>query len=157
MKTIDGDLLEIKDGIICHQVNCKGVAGGGLAKQIRDKYPDWYKNYVDLCKFNKYSLLGCCDFFIDDSEKTKPANIIIASLFAQDEYGTDKRYTNYEHFVRAMFNLKNNKEKYEILEGREYKVYFPYLIGCGLGGGDWILISHLIEHVLPEVIIVKRE
>jgi hypothetical protein len=38
MKTIEGDLLDIDDGLICHQVNICGVFNAVLAKQIRIKY-----------------------------------------------------------------------------------------------------------------------
>ena len=44
-----GNILDIKNGIICHQVNHRGVANAGLARQIRIKYPkfmlgDGFKN-----------------------------------------------------------------------------------------------------------------
>lgn len=35
----DQDLLEFKCDIFCHQVNCQGRMGSGIAKQIRNKYP----------------------------------------------------------------------------------------------------------------------
>lgn len=41
IKFVNGDILTFpeRDGdtIICQQVNCRGVMGAGLAKQIRDK------------------------------------------------------------------------------------------------------------------------
>lgn len=41
IKFVNGNILTFperdEDTIICHQVNCKGVMGAGLAKQIRDK------------------------------------------------------------------------------------------------------------------------
>ncbi|WP_223260709.1 hypothetical protein [Bacillus sp. LNXM65] len=40
IKTVDGNILEASEDIICHQVNCKGVMGAGLAKQIKSKYPN---------------------------------------------------------------------------------------------------------------------
>ena len=49
VRYIDGDILsEPKQGeriIICQQVNCAGVMGAGLAKQIRAKYPVVYSEY----------------------------------------------------------------------------------------------------------------
>ena len=41
---INGNLLDVQQGIIVHQVNCRKVAGAGLAKQIREKWPEWYVN-----------------------------------------------------------------------------------------------------------------
>ena len=43
IKHVKGDILTTptrnEDTVICHQVNCCGVMGAGLAKQIRDKWP----------------------------------------------------------------------------------------------------------------------
>lgn len=44
---VHGNLLDIESGIIAHQVNCKGVMGAGLAKQIRLKYPIVYQAYIE--------------------------------------------------------------------------------------------------------------
>ena len=48
MKIIYGDILNITEGIIRQQVNCMGVMGSGLAKQIRNKYPRVYQKYKDF-------------------------------------------------------------------------------------------------------------
>lgn len=37
IKTIEGNILDAEEDIICHQVNCKGVMGAGLAKQSKSK------------------------------------------------------------------------------------------------------------------------
>ena len=34
MKIINGNILDITEGVIVHQVNCKGVMGAGLALQM---------------------------------------------------------------------------------------------------------------------------
>ena len=54
MKYIIGDILTpnpLEDHlvIVCHQVNCKGVMGAGLARQIREKHPDVFSLYRDKC------------------------------------------------------------------------------------------------------------
>lgn len=41
---IVGDLLkQDKVDIICHQTNCKGVMGAGIAFQIKRAYPEVFK------------------------------------------------------------------------------------------------------------------
>ena len=37
---VKGNLLDKQWDIFCHQVNCKGVMGSGIAKQIAEKYPE---------------------------------------------------------------------------------------------------------------------
>ena len=45
IKTVNGNILEATEDIICHQVNCQGVMGSGLAKQIRSKWPSVFADY----------------------------------------------------------------------------------------------------------------
>lgn len=46
---INGDLFETTAKYICHQVNCKGKMGSGVAKQIRERYPEVYSAYRLEC------------------------------------------------------------------------------------------------------------
>ena len=39
MKHIYGDIFLSNADAILHQVNCQGVMGSGVAKQVREKYP----------------------------------------------------------------------------------------------------------------------
>ena len=58
MSEIDGDILDVTKGVICHQVNTRGIAGAGLALQIRKKYPEWYKWYQALFRADTRPRLG---------------------------------------------------------------------------------------------------
>lgn len=45
MIIVNGDLLESPLRIIAHQVNCKGVMGGGIARQLRWEYTGLFEEY----------------------------------------------------------------------------------------------------------------
>ncbi len=47
-----GDILHTEADVICHQVNCKGVMGAGLAKQIRNQSlsEEQYRTYQEICR-----------------------------------------------------------------------------------------------------------
>ena len=47
------DIFDSGADIICHQVNCQGVMGSGLAKQIRERYPIVYEEYKKWCDESK--------------------------------------------------------------------------------------------------------
>lgn len=49
VKVVDGDLFSTKAKYICHQVNCQGKMGSGVARQIREKYPTVYQWYKVKC------------------------------------------------------------------------------------------------------------
>lgn len=38
--------------LVCHQVNCHGVIGSGLALQIREHYPVVFESYRKKCAAN---------------------------------------------------------------------------------------------------------
>ena len=54
---IEGNILtpptRNENTIICHQVNCRAAMGAGLARQIRDKWPVVFDEYVKVCNPKK--------------------------------------------------------------------------------------------------------
>lgn len=117
--------------IIIHQVNCKGVMGAGFAKQVKDKYPQLFKDYRERCMLFDYTeLLGTNYYYEDD-------NIIIVNMFSQNNYGTEARQTNYEAMATCLDKIRKMYPTQTIIA--------PYRVGCGLGGGDWNIVSKLLE------------
>ena len=41
----NGNILDSGAAIICHQVNCQGKMNSGVAKAIREKWPEVYTRY----------------------------------------------------------------------------------------------------------------
>jgi O-acetyl-ADP-ribose deacetylase (regulator of RNase III) len=150
---IDGDLLEIQKtmelDVICHQVNCQGKMASGIAKQIRDTYPQVYREYKIKCdkmSENREIILGeiqyislWADFFEKDIK-----HYHVCNMFAQDHYGYDgKRYTSYDAFWMCL-----NKIKLTLQPGMT--IGFPYKIGCDRGGANWNVIETMIKEVLGD-------
>lgn len=144
---INKDLLESDCDYICHQVNCMGVMGSGLAKQIREKYPKVYKAYKEWHKIyqeeNDYSMpsyqemLG--EILIVDCDKYK-----IINMAAQYNYGYNgARYTSYDAFWNCLWSIRLSIPKGS-------SIGFPYKIGCGLGGANWNVIRMMICEVLGD-------
>ena len=149
---VNGDLVENKNepevyGVFCHQVNCQKTMGAGIAKQIRNKYPEVYKAYEE----RKYPYLGAVDWVITHDGR------VCVNMYAQSDYGRNARYTNYIAFAQCLTELA----EYLIPVSKDTIVAFPYGIGCGLGGGDWRVISALIEDfektINQDVYIVRKD
>ena len=141
-------ILDVTEGIIVHQVNCKGVMGAGLAKQIRSKYPQVFKSYkarIDLLKPGMIQL-------VQVSQPTEP-KLIVCNLAGQDGYGRDRQYTEYEAVRECLIKLQAKAQKL----GLSSSIYFPYKMGCGLGGGDWSIIESMIAEYCPDSTICKLE
>jgi O-acetyl-ADP-ribose deacetylase (regulator of RNase III) len=134
---INHNILNAKEDIICHQVNCYGIMGAGLAKQIKSKYPEVFYEYLKFCSnhWNKDNLLGSS--FVAKAKDGK----LIANLFGQKNYGTRILQTDYNALEKAFINLKNYALQFD------YSIAIPYKIGCGLAGGDWDIVSKMIESI----------
>ena len=50
LKIINGNIFDGNEDIICHQTNCLGIMGGGIALQVKKLYPNVYNEYSNLCK-----------------------------------------------------------------------------------------------------------
>jgi hypothetical protein len=134
----DGNILDVKNGIICHQVNHRGVANAGLAKQIRAKYPEFMEDYLRICK--KYSFEYIREYGTVSWYKVNSA-LCIASIFGQDGFGRDKVYTDY-------YSLKFGLQTVMRMSAFEkINVFIPHGIGCGLAGGNWDIVNGIINDV----------
>ena len=149
-----GNLVTGDYPVIVHQVNCKGVMGAGIAKQIRDKHPIVYSDYKNALA--EGATLG----HIVVSHESGLNGQLIISMFAQDGYGRNKRYTDYEAFKKCLNVLARIMNDYSP-KGHYNRIAFPYGIDCGLAGGDWNIIQGMLkdfsEKVKQEVVIVNLE
>lgn len=147
-----GNLLESDCDYICQQVNCMGKMNSGIAKQIREKWPIVYQNYMAKCNFSHPSgyihpelLLGDIQIvgLWDDYNETKFHQSVI-NMYSQLNYGYDgRRYTSYDAFWNCVNLIKQSVPT-------DKKIGFPYNIGCGLGGANWNVILTMIDTVLAD-------
>ena len=152
-----GDLLDSGCDIICHQVNCKGVMGSGIALQIRQKYPNVFTSYERRANATPDSnwLLGTVDFVPTD-------DFIVANLFAQDAfYPRSVRHTNYVALKNCLLSVKNFALAFKntkLFNSSDIcRIGIPYKIGCGLGGGDWEIVKSIIEDIFEKDTVISIE
>ena len=146
LQQIDGNILDITEGIICHQVNCRGVMGAGIAKAIRNKYPLVFDLYIQACKRHEAEeLLGTAQIVkVSDTLR-------VVNMFGQVGYGRSGRFTNYGAVGESFRNLWDMMNKNNI----DRQVYIPYRMGCGLAGGDWEIYQEIAYYHIPDAIVVK--
>lgn len=159
---IIGDLFNTDCEVIAHQVNCIGVMGSGIAKTIREKYPETFNKYKLSINLLDHNCLGGC--LLIKENKTYIANIFGQfSYKGNEDYYLDKyrspalnpdpkdtyfsiytglRYTNYEAFYNALIKLRTDMNRNEL-----NSIAFPYKIGCDRGGGSWRVIESMIDDV----------
>jgi len=139
-----GDLLQSDCNIICHQTNCQGVMGAGIAKQIRDTYPRVYERFLRDHRDGNDTLgsIGVC--YTEEGDNPR----YIVNMYAQDNYlPRGVCHTDYEAFRKCLRWLKETVYHYSkyALPKPKIKIGFPDHIGCGLAGGDWEIVKSIIE------------
>lgn len=124
--------------VVCHQVNCQGVMGAGLAKQVKTRFPSVFDAYLEKCMAANSSsdLLGSVQF----CSVLNDVGYIVANIFGQNMYGRTGCYTDYGA-------LKNTLETIAKVFPND-TIRIPYKMGCGLAGGDWETVENIIQTTL---------
>ena len=139
-----GNLLDAPQIYIAHQVNCQGVMGSGVAKAIKEKYPEAYEYYKGLCDASpSKELLGT-----SQEVYCKKGKRIVINLFGQQFYGYDGCcYTSYVALTTAL----DSAFKFIVEDSRDFgfplEIAVPYRMGCDRGGGDWKVVSEILDEL----------
>lgn len=136
---VKGDFFDYKADIRINTVNCVGVMGAGVALEFKNKYPEMFKSYVDVCKrkeiapgnpfvWEEYDLFSRC---------------IIINLPTKLHW---KKPSEYDYIERDLVWLR------DFLKNRnnETVVTLPAL-GCGHGGLNWDIVKDKINHYLSDL------
>jgi len=140
--TIKGNILTVEHGIICHQVNCMGKMGAGLALKIRQKWPIVYQGYMYAYN-NQQLILG--ETLLSEIVH---GQLYVANLCGQFYYGRDKQYTDYPAVRACLLKVA------EVSNNFKLPVYIPHGMGCRLAGGNWNEMLNIIEQTLQNATIM---
>lgn len=139
VRIVTGNILEADDrNIIIQQVNCQGAMNSGIAKQIRDRYPDVFTVYKEMCdahKDNTSELLGKVCYCLTPE-------FMIINCFGQNHYGRGRRFTDYDALRKCFETVACNKAE---------RIGIPYKVGCGLGGGNWSIVYKMICDIFKDM------
>ena len=141
MKLIKGDLVQLaKNGefdVIIHGCNCFCTMGAGIAKTIKDIFPEAYKADLNTKKGDR-SKLGNISWV---KAETKHGSLIIVNGYTQYDWKGKGRKADYEAIRNVFIKVKN--------QFTGLRIGYP-AIGAGLAGGDWQKISEIIEEELND-------
>lgn len=141
-----GNLLNTTQKVIAHQVNCQGKMSSGVAKAIANKYPEVYEEYWEYCKNTKNCLGKAQGIYIPQINDKQSVDRVIYNLFGQKYYGYDgRKYTSYKALLSAL-----NDMFFSLSYTPFNEAAIPYLMGCDRGGGDWNVVSSIIEELSNE-------
>ena len=133
IEIIQGNLLDSDCNVICHQCNCVGKMGAGIALEIRKRFPKAYEAFMDDYRTGK-NILGNIGYTIDSK--------MVINMYSQNDiYPRGIRHTDYDAFRQCCEKIKFVLSKVQ----DKVRIGFPYGIGCGLAGGDWNIVSQILE------------
>ena len=151
---------------IAHSCNCQNVMGGGIAKQIKDRYPQafeadterWSNEYNDggnwRCQIGDYSKAEIKSNSVSGGLIFLPNNKgRVYNLYTQSGYSTKSRQVNYEYFWQALKNMQEDLLFIQHETGEQQVLGLPYGISCGLAGGNWGIIKAMIEDIFVDSLI----
>jgi len=169
VETIQGNLLDFPShckndlnkyiGInaIAHSCNTRNIMGAGIAKQIKNRYPQAYE--ADTKAFNQeYDENGQYIHWLGKFSKAEiNLNFLpngrgfIYNMYNQASIGSG-RQVDYEHFLRALKRVETDLleasiSKHEYDPSPPPVLGLPYGISCGLAGGNWNIVKELINDI----------
>lgn len=143
MRVAYTDIWKVGCDAVVVPVNTMGVAGAGLARQMKERYPYVANMYEVDCELRMIGIGKVAVYRVQRVEGETPHTIMC--------FPTKKRWQNPSQIEwiesgldHLAFTLTNS-----IALGCK-SVAIPAL-GCGLGGLDWAVVRPLIEHKLADV------
>lgn len=139
MQVVKGDLIKLalqkEFDVIIHGCNCQCAMGAGIAKAIKDTFPEAYEADLKTEKGSKDKLgtISCAAVNRNEHETT------IVNGYTQYHWTGPGVLADYDA-IRAV--MRHVKDKFS---GK--KIGYPK-IGAGLAGGDWGVIAKIIDQEL---------
>lgn len=118
--------------VIAHQANCFNKMGAGIAPLIAAEWPQVREADNATTKGDHRKLGGFT--------KASTDNGLVYNLYGQYYPGSN---TDYSALKQSMIAMRTQLVS---LSG-SVSIGLPKL-GCGIGGGDWTIVSELIENLL---------
>ena len=139
-----GDIFKL-DGVgsYAHGCNCAGAMGKGIAVSFKERFPEMYREYKELCLKGTYNPGDVFDYDYGGGH--------IYNLGTQKTWRTRARLEYIESSLRKMMELA--------LHNGVRKIAMP-AIGAGLGGLIWADVRSVIDRVAsayPDVDLIVVE
>lgn len=154
---ITGDLFDPDHQFeaIAQGVNTQGIMGAGIAVAFRQRYPDMYQSYKDLCKRYGSTLNGLIHIYNPEPKSeinldpgleaptlTIDFGTVIYNLFTQQDPGRGN--ARYNYLKTSLILMRQDAEL-----SMHDSVGLPW-VGCGIGGLEKHNVQHLMEEVLGD-------
>lgn len=139
MKSVEGDLVKLalagEFDVIVHGCNCQCVMGAGVAKAIRDTFPEAYQADLATPKGDRNKLGTISHARVDRGG----SDLLIVNAYTQFHWRGEGVLVDYAAVRAAFAAIKAT------FAGR--RIGYP-MIGAGLARGDWRTLARIIDEEL---------
>jgi len=158
LKHTKGNLLDLAEAgefdVVVQGCNCFNTMGGGIAREIRERYPiaarvDMETKQGDYQKLGTWTECDAGDYFDTNTFSVNnklawdsPNRFTIINAYTQYNMSTGEdvfEYTAFQLILQKLVRAYGDK-----------RIGLPY-IGMGLAGGDRDIIIPMIEHFAEQV------
>lgn len=146
IKDLKADIFTVPCDALLHQANCMHTMGSGIARVIRETFPEAYEADCKT-KIGDKDKLGTFSYAGVRNLKYQHIGYIV-NLYSQFDFSSEKRCTNYEAFATGLETLRNLMKAKN--PNKKFILAIPYRIGCSRGGGDWRIVRMIIESVFAD-------
>ncbi len=133
---IKGDVLKSDERIIVHGCNCFNTMGSGIARQIRERFPEAYAADIQTLYGDKLKLGRFTDALCENAHGNA---VHVINAYTQYKYTRTEVDVDYDALRSALTRV--------CLEFRNSSVVALPKIGCGLAGGDWEVVEEILESI----------
>lgn len=116
-------------------VNCRGVMGNGLAKEVKRLFPNVFKIYREKCLAD--------EFHIGTIQIVSTGDTLVKYIINFPTKYNWNKPSKLEYIEIGLINLLKELENYPNIN----TILIPKL-GCGLGGLDWSEVESIFKNIL---------
>lgn len=140
------DTAETFAQAIIHQANCQCVMGSGIAKDIKERFPEAFAADCRTVKGDATKLGRCSIAKLTLANQAIYPNLLyIVNLYGQNHYSTDIRHTSYDALAAGFERIY----KWSIQKGIA-QLAVPYRMGCNRAGGNWHIVKGIMEGIFGD-------
>ena len=142
-----GSLFVSTQPILVNCTNCVGVMGAGIAKEFKQRFPEYYNSYVKSCRNIYECKPGTATFYIHNLAEPDEQKILV-SFFTKNDWRTSSTYnwivSGLLDFVQRFKQVRDNYPS--LTTGAA----FP-LLGCDNRGLNYKQVVPLMENILGQL------
>lgn len=147
-----GNVLDGGYGAVLHQANAQIVMGGGIARQIKERFPKAYEADKKFPYGKGKARLGKFSYAVVN-HPYNGEDFLIVNVYGQEDWKGDGPLgdgvrTDYKALEKGIRDsIGYIKENYKGV--KSFAV--PKLIGCDLAGGDWTRVSAMLYQIAEDL------